>query len=140
MIKNGCQVVFATSLGFEDEIFKLAQKNPSTLFMQLGGTKRLPKLGGYIADSYQVYYLNGIMAGALSKTGKLGFVGSFNIPEIKRNANAFLLVARTINPKATVTLKLTNNWANAEKAKAAAEELVTKYKVDALFFTENTSV
>lgn len=139
MIQNGCRVIFATSLGFEEEVYKLAQKNPSVLFMQLGGTKRLPNLGSYIADSYQVYYLNGIMAAALSKTGRLGFVGSFAIPEIRRNANAFLLGAQTINPKANVTLKLTNNWANAEKAKAAAEALVTKHKVDTLIFTEDTS-
>lgn len=138
LVKDGCQVIFSTSYGFEDVVYKSAQKYPKTMFMQVNGQRRLPNLGNYSADLYQLYYLNGMAAAAISKSGKLGFVGSMAVPEVKRNINAFLLGAKAVNEKATVEVKWTNEWANEAKAKAATEALI-KNGADVVAFTEDTA-
>lgn len=138
LVKDGCQVIFSTSYDLEDVVYKSAQKYPKTMFMQVNGQRRLPNLGNYAADFYQIYYLNGMAAAAISKTGKLGFVGSVPVPELKRNINAFALGARAVNEKATVEVRWTGEWANEGKAKAATESLI-KAGAEVIGFTEDTA-
>jgi len=91
-----------------------------------------------MADFYQVYYLNGLMAGALTKSGKVGYVGAFPIPELKRHISAFALGVRAANPKATVNVKWINAWFDPTKAREAAEALIAEGN-DILAFTEDTA-
>ena len=55
-------------------------------------------------------YLSGMIAAEMSPTGKLGYVGAYNTPEVVRGINAFALGARAVNPDATVTVVWTNTW------------------------------
>jgi basic membrane protein A and related proteins len=78
-----------------------------------------------------------MMAGALSKTNKIGYVGAFPISEVKRHINAFAMGARAVNPKATVNVRWINAWFNPAAAKEAAEALISE-GIDAMAFTEDT--
>ncbi|MGI8747416.1 MAG: BMP family ABC transporter substrate-binding protein, partial [Deinococcus sp.] len=80
----------------------------------------------YMADFYQVYYLNGLAAGALSKSGKVGFVGTYPIPELKRHLSAFALGVRAANPKASVSVKWLNAWFDPAKTREASEALLSE--------------
>jgi simple sugar transport system substrate-binding protein len=91
----------------------------------------------YMADFYQIYYLNGLMAGALTKSGKVGYVAAFPIPELKRHISAFALGVRAVNPRATVNVKWINAWYSPVKAREAAEALMAEGN-DVLAFTEDT--
>jgi basic membrane protein A and related proteins len=84
-----------------------------------------------------MYYLNGIMAGALSKSGKAGYVGAFPTSEVIRHINAFALGFKAANPKGTVSVRWINSWYDPGKAKEAAESLVAE-GCDALAFTEDS--
>lgn len=137
-VKDGCQVIFTTSFGFMDQTVEAAKKYPKTMFMHASGFKRAPNMGTYMADFYQLYYLNGMMAAAVSKTGKLGYVGAFPVPELKRHISAFALGARAVNPKATVNVKWINAWFDPNKAREAAEALISE-GADALAFTEDSA-
>lgn len=90
-VREGCQVIFATSFGYMEAVLEGAKKYPNVIFAHATGVKRAPNVATYMADFYQVYYLNGLAAGALSKTGKVGYVAAFPIPEVKRHINAFTL-------------------------------------------------
>ena len=138
LAKDNCKVIFTTSFGFMDQTVEAAKKYPNIIFMHASGFKRAPNLGNYMADFYQLYYLNGMMAAAVSKTGKLGYVGAFPIPELKRHISAFALGARAVNPKATVNVKWINAWVDPNKAREAAEALISEGN-DALAFTEDTA-
>src|SRR5258708_2660582 len=63
-------------------------------------------------------------AGAASKTGDIGYVVAFPIPEVIRHADAFALGAQVTHPGAKVHLVWTNSWYNPTKEKTAAESLV----------------
>ncbi len=138
LVTQGCKVIFTTSFGYMDQTLEAANKYPDVIFAHASGFKRAPNMLTYMADFYEVYYLNGLMAGALSKTGKLGYVGAFPIPELKRHISAFALGARAANPKATVNVKWINAWFDPAKAKEAAEALMSEGN-DVLAFTEDTA-
>ncbi len=132
-----CDVVFTTSFGYMDATIAAGQKYPEKKFMHCSGFKNLPNVGTYFGDLYQMYYLNGVMAGALTKSNKIGYVAAFPIPELIRHINAFALGIKAVNPKATVDVRWTYAWYGPDKAKEAAESLVGD-GCDALAFTEDT--
>ncbi|MFB9994022.1 BMP family ABC transporter substrate-binding protein [Deinococcus oregonensis] len=138
LVKDKCQVIFTTSFGFMDQTLEAAKKYPNVIFAHASGYKRAPNMATYMADFYQLYYLNGMMAAALSKTGKLGYVGAFPVPELKRHISAFALGARAVNPRAVVNVKWINAWVDPNKAREAAEALISEGN-DALAFTEDTA-
>ncbi|WP_320040480.1 BMP family ABC transporter substrate-binding protein [uncultured Desulfobacter sp.] len=132
-----CDVIFTTSFGYMDDTVKAAEKYPDTKFMHCAGFKRSNNLGTYFGDLYQMYYLNGIMAGALTTSNKLGYVAAYPIPELIRHINAYALGAKAVNPAATVSVKWIYAWYGPDKAKEAAEALIAE-GCDALAFTEDT--
>lgn len=132
-----CDVIFTTSFGYMNDTAAAAARYPDRKFMHCSGYKRGPNLGTYFAELYQAYYLNGLMAGALSKSGKLGYVAAHPIPEIVRHINAFALGAREANPKARVQVKWLFSWYDPAKAREAAESLVAE-GCDALAFSEDS--
>lgn len=132
-----CDVVFTTSFGYMDDTIKAGKKYPSKTFMHCSGFKRADNVGTYFGDLYQIYYLNGLMAGALTKTNKIGYVGAFPIPELVRHINAYALGIKAVNPKAEVDVRWTYAWYGPDKAKEAAESLIGE-GCDTLAFTEDT--
>ncbi len=137
VVEEKCDVIFTTSFGFMDGTIAAAQKYPDTIFFHCSGFKRAPNSGTYMADFYQVYYLNGLMAGALTKTGKIGYVAAHPIPEVVRHINAFTIGVREANPEATVDVRWLFSWYDPAKAREAAEALIAA-GADVLAFTEDS--
>jgi basic membrane protein A and related proteins len=73
---------------------------------------------------YEPAYLAGIIAGHLTKTGKLGMVASFPIPEVVRNINAYTMGARTVKPDITTKVVWISTWYDPSKERQAAETLI----------------
>jgi len=115
---DGCKVLFPTSFGFWPFIQKMAPKYPEVLFVHAGG---LWKEGdaknsiGYRGYMEEPHYLCGIAAGRMSKTGKLGFIGSKPLYFIFNNCNGFVLGARSVRPDATCQVVITGDWDNPVK-------------------------
>ncbi len=126
LINSGHNIIFATSYGYLDHAIKLGEKYPEVAFLHAGGLKTSANVGTYWADSDAGMYLAGVVAGSVSKTGKLGFVGAFQIPQLLRSINAFTLGAQSVNPVATTTVVWTGGWwepqKEAEAVNAFADE------------------
>jgi len=138
VVEEKCDVVFTTSFGFMDATLAAAQKYPDNFFFHVSGYKRAPNMGTLMADFYQLYYLNGLTAGAMTKSGKTGYVAAHPIPELVRHINAFALGVREANPNATVEVNWIFEWYDPAKAREAAEALIAN-GVDVLAFTEDTA-
>jgi simple sugar transport system substrate-binding protein len=132
-----CDVVFTTSFGYMDDTLKAGAKYPDKLFMHCSGFKRSANVGTYFGDLYQMYYLNGIMAGALTQTNKIGYVAAFPIPELVRHIDAYALGIKAANPAAKLNVRWIYAWYGPDKAKEAAQSLIAE-GCDALAFTEDT--
>src|SRR3954447_26611399 len=123
LVQQGYKMIFGTSFGFFDK--KLAAKYPDVLFEQATGTDQAKNLAEYFGAGEDTIYLSGMAAGAATKTGTIGYVAPFPIPEVIRHSNAFTLGAQLTHPGATVRLVWTLNWFDPAKEKKAAESLVS---------------
>ena len=118
-------IVFATSFGYMDGMVKAAEKAPDTIFMHATGYKGNDKnMDNYVCHSFQARFLTGIAAGMLTKTNKIGVVGSHPIPEIIRNINALTIGAQSVNPDIEVNIVWINSWFDPPKDMDAAKALL----------------
>jgi basic membrane lipoprotein Med (substrate-binding protein (PBP1-ABC) superfamily) len=124
MIRSGANIIFATSYGYLDYAISLGKKYPKVAFLHAGGLKTGGNVGTYWANSDDAMYLAGMAAGAVSKSGKLGFIGAFPIPQVVRSINAFTLGAQSVNPKVTTTVVWTGGWLLPPKEAEAANSLI----------------
>lgn len=124
---DGAKVVFPTSFGFWPFVQKLAPKYPDVLFVHAGGLWKDgdPKNTiGYRGYMEEPHYLCGIAAGMMSKTGKLGFIGSKPVYFIFNNANGLTLGARSVRPDATCQIVITGDWDNPVKEAETVNAMV----------------
>ena len=135
--EENCDVVFTTSFGYMDDTVEAGSRYPDQHFMHCSGFKQTENVGTYFAELHQMYYLNGLMAGALTKSNKIGYVGAFPIPEVVRHINAYALGVKETNPEARVYVKWIFSWVGPTEAREAAEALIAE-GCDALAFTEDT--
>ena len=118
---EGCDVVFTTSFPYMDATIAAGTRHPDNIFFHCSGYLRSDNVGTYFADFYQLYYLNGLMAGAMTKSGKIGYVAAFAIPELLRHINAFALGAQEVNESVETHVRwLLTDWYDPDEAKKAA--------------------
>lgn len=124
MIRSGASIIFATSYGYLDYAIALGKKYPKVAFLHAGGLKLGDNVGTYWANSDDAMYLAGMAAGAVTKTGKLGFIAAFPIPQVIRSINSFTLGAQAVNPKVTTTVVWTGGWLLPAKEAESANSLI----------------
>jgi len=66
----------------------------------------------------------GKIAGKMTKTNVIGYVGSFPIPEVVRGINAATLAARSVNPDVVVKVAWVNSWYDPGREGDAAKALI----------------
>ncbi|ENV80768.1 MULTISPECIES: BMP family ABC transporter substrate-binding protein [Acinetobacter] len=126
LAQQGNKVIFGTSFGYMNAMEKVSRTYPNTVFMHATGYKSGKNMGNYNIRTYQGAYLLGVLAGSKSKTGKIGFVGSYPIPEVVRNINAFTIGARSVNPKITTQVVWVSSWFDPGKERDAALALISQ--------------
>jgi len=125
LVNQGYKMIFGTSYGYFDK--KLAAKYPNVLFEQATGTDTAKNLSEYFGAAEDTVFLSGMAAGAATKSGNIGYVVAYPIPEVIRHANAFALGAQLMHPGAKVHLVWTNSWYDPAKEKKAAQALVAAH-------------
>jgi basic membrane protein A and related proteins len=123
LIRDGNKIIFATSFGYQPAMAAAAKKHPDVKFEMATGTTILPNMSEYYGAGEDAIYLSGIAAGAATKSGTVGYVVPFAIPEVIRHTNAFTLGVQKSHPGAKVKIVWTNNWFDPAKEKKAAESL-----------------
>lgn len=123
---DGNQLIFTTSFGYMDPTLKVARAFPNVHFDHATGYKTAANVGNYQARFYEGAYLLGVIAGRMTKSNTLGFVGSFPIPEVVRNIDAFTLGAQSVNPKIRTKVVWVDAWYDPAKERQAAETLIAQ--------------
>jgi simple sugar transport system substrate-binding protein len=122
----GNQLIFTTSFGYMEPTLRVAKLFPKVKFEHATGYKTAPNLVTYETRFYEGAYLLGVVAGKTTKSNLLGFVGSFPIPEVIRNLDAFTLGARSVNPKIKTKVIWVDTWYDPGKERQAAEALIAQ--------------
>ncbi len=124
MAADGHKVIFTTSFGFMNPTVKVAKQFPKSMFEHATGYKRVDNVSTYAARFYEGRYVIGKIAGKMTKTNVIGYVGSFPIPEVVRGINATTLAARSVNPDVQVKVAWVNTWYDPGKEGDAAKALI----------------
>jgi simple sugar transport system substrate-binding protein len=140
LAQQGNKIIFATSFGFMEAMLKVAAEFPDIKFEHATGYKTADNMRIYDASFYQDTYMAGVIAGKMTKTNTLGFVGSFPIPEVLRNINAFMLGAQSVNPKVKMKVVWVNTWFDPPKESDAAQSLINQGADVLLQNTDSTAV
>jgi simple sugar transport system substrate-binding protein len=140
LAQQGNKIIFATSFGYMEAMLKVAADFPDVRFEHATGYKTAPNMRIYDASFYQDTYMAGVIAGRMTKTNVLGFVGSFPIAEVLRNINAFTLGAQSVNPKIKTKVVWVNTWYDPGKESEAAQSLINQRADVLLQNTDSTAV
>jgi basic membrane protein A and related proteins len=124
LANQGHKLIFATSFGYMNYTLNSAKKHPAVFYEHATGYKRAPNVSTYNIRFYQARYVQGVIAGKLSKAGLAGYVGSIPVPEVVQGINAFMLGMQSVNPKARLKFVLINSWYDPPKEGDAAKTLM----------------
>jgi basic membrane lipoprotein Med (substrate-binding protein (PBP1-ABC) superfamily) len=125
--EKGHTLIVGESFAVEAAARKVAKDYPKIAFLM--GSSGKPQAPNFsVFDNYiqEPAYLSGMVAGAMTKSNKIGMVGGFPIPEVNRLMNAFMAGAKEVKPKVEFSVTFINSWFDPPKAKEAAFAMIDK--------------
>lgn len=123
----GYDLIVGEIFGVESEAREVAADYPDVAFLMGSSFKEDPALPNMaVFDNYvqDASYLSGIIAGAMSKSGNIGMVGGFPIPEVNRLMHAFMAGAKEMNPEMKFQVSFIGSWFDPPKAKETAYAMI----------------
>jgi len=124
MAQDGVDIIFATSFGFMNQMVKVSKDFPDVKFEHATGYMQGPNLATYGLRLYQARHVQGVIAGMMTKTNKICYVGAFPIPEVIREINTYYLGAKSVNPDVDIDIVWVNTWYDPGREGQAAEVLI----------------
>src|SRR5215210_810572 len=124
LARTGHGLIFTTSFGFMEPTLKVARKYPKIKFEHATGYKRAENLATYAAKFHEGRYVIGQIAGKMTKTGVIGYVGAFPIPEVVSGINSYFLGAQSVNPNVKIKVVWVNSWFDPAKEADAGKALL----------------
>ena len=122
----GNKLIFATSFGFMDATINVATKFPDVKFEHATGYKRADNVSTYDARFYEGRAVIGTIAGRMTKTNKIGYIGSFPIPEVVQGINSAYIHAKKVNPNVEMKVVWVYSWFDPAKEADAAAALIAE--------------
>ncbi len=125
--EQGYQLIIGEIFGVEAEAREVMADYPDVAFLMGSSFKEDPAIPNLsVFDNYiqDAAYLSGIIAGAMSKSGNIGMVGGFPIPEVNRLMHAFMAGASEMNPDMKFQVSFIGSWFDPPKAKETAFAMI----------------
>jgi len=124
MALAGADIIFTTSFGYMDATIEAAEKFPDVKFEHATGYKTADNVGVYSARFYEGRAVEGFLAGKMTTTNKIGYIGSFPIPEVIRGINSSFHNAKLVNPDVTMSVVWLNTWFDPAKEADATQAMI----------------
>ncbi|NOX73651.1 MAG: BMP family ABC transporter substrate-binding protein, partial [Alphaproteobacteria bacterium] len=93
----------------------------------------------YSARFYEGRAVQGLIAGRMTKTNKIGYIGSFPIPEVIRGINSAYIQAKKVNPDVEFSVVWAYTWFDPAKEADAAKALIETGNDVILQHTDSTA-
>lgn len=124
LIYQGCNLIFVTSSTMVLNSVKEAIAHPDVKILNCSLDASHEAIRTYFARMYEAKFLSGLIAGALTKTNKIGFVAGSPVRGTLSDINAFARGAKMVNPEAVVYVE----WTGVKDSNY--DEAFHKYGVD----------
>ncbi|HUW70880.1 MAG TPA: BMP family protein [bacterium] len=119
---RGFDIIVAHGAQFKNLILELAEEFPKTTFAFGTNADVGPKnVFTYMPMSEETGYINGIIAGMVTKTNIIGIVGPVDAGDSARYNRGFWLGVKAVNPKADIKIAHTGSFADYVKAGELAQ-------------------
>ncbi|WP_283646859.1 BMP family ABC transporter substrate-binding protein [Marinovum algicola] len=139
MALSGADIIFTTSFGYMDPTINVAKKFPDVKFEHATGYKRADNVSTYSARFYEGRAIQGLIAGHMTETNKIGYIASFPIPEVIRGINSAYLHAKEVNPDVEFSIVWAYTWFDPAKEADAAKALIEQGADVILQHTDSTA-
>ncbi|MBO6854161.1 MAG: BMP family ABC transporter substrate-binding protein [Marivivens sp.] len=139
MALGGADLIFTTSFGYMDPTINVAAKFPDVKFEHATGYKRADNVSTYSARFYEGRAVQGHIAGQLTESNIIGYIGSFPIPEVIRGINSAYIHAKEVNPDVEFKIVWAFTWFDPAKEAEAASVLIEQGADVILQHTDSTA-
>ncbi|MFY0635999.1 MAG: BMP family ABC transporter substrate-binding protein [Vannielia sp.] len=139
MALDGADLIFTTSFGYMDPTINVAAKFPDVKFEHATGYKTAPNVSVYSARFYEGRAVQGTIAGRMTESNVIGYIGSVPIPEVVRGINSAFIHARKVNPDVQFKIVWVYEWFNPAKEADAAKVLIEQGADVILQHTDSTA-
>ena len=139
MALDGADLIFTTSFGYMDPTINVAGKFPDVKFEHATGYKRADNVSTYSARFYEGRAIQGHIAGKMTKSNIIGYIGSFPIPEVIRGINSAYIHAKKVNPDVEFKIVWAYTWFDPAKEADAAKVLIEQGADVVLQHTDSTA-
>ncbi len=124
MALQGADLIFTTSFGFMEPTMNVAAKFPDVKFEHATGYQRAANVSTYSARFYEGRAVQGLIAGEMTESNIIGYIGSYPIPEVIRGINAAYIEAKKVNPDVEFRIVWAYTWFDPAKEAEAAKALI----------------
>jgi basic membrane lipoprotein Med (substrate-binding protein (PBP1-ABC) superfamily) len=121
---EGYAVVFGHGFEFQGAAERVAAGHPNTVFIITSGERVLGNVAPLIFRLHEASYLAGLVGGALTRSGTIGFVGGIELPPIKAAYEAWAAGAAVTRPGVESRFTYLNNFEDAAAGREAALALM----------------
>jgi basic membrane lipoprotein Med (substrate-binding protein (PBP1-ABC) superfamily) len=129
---QGYTVVVGHGFEFQDAATRVAPSYPKTNYIVTSGRVTGPNLAGVAFLFEEASYQAGMIAGAVTKSNKLGLIAGTELPPVKASFEAFARGAKAVNPKVEVITSYIGNWDDVSAGKEQALAQIAR-GVDIIF-------
>jgi basic membrane protein A len=121
---EGYDLVFAHGFEFQDAAERISAEHPKTVFIITSGRRARGNVSPLIFRLEEASYLAGMVAGGLTKSNILGFIGGIELPPIEAAYQGWVNGARAVNPKTRSRKIYLNSFDDAAAGREAALALI----------------
>jgi basic membrane protein A and related proteins len=121
---QGYDLVFAHGFEFQGAAERVSAEYPKTVFIVTSGARAHGNVAPLIFKLEEASYLAGMVAGGLTRSNVLGFVGGIELPPIKAAYEGWVNGAKAVNPKAQSREIYLNSFDDAAAGREAALALI----------------
>ncbi len=121
---QGYDLVFGHGFEFQGAAERVGKEYPKTVFIITSGEKAIGNVAPLVFRLDEASYLAGMVAGGMTKTNKIGFVGGIELPPIKLAYEGWKKGAQAVNPRVESRLTYLNNFDDAAAGHEAALALI----------------
>jgi basic membrane protein A len=122
-VKDGWDLTWGIGFLMGDHVKKVAQENPNAKLAIIDSVVEAPNVASVVFKEHEGSFLVGVVAGSMTKTNKIGFVGGMDIPVIKRFEAGFTAGVKAVKPDAQVIAVYTGAFDKPDLGKSAASQV-----------------
>lgn len=124
----GYDMIFAPGNQYSDAVKEVAAEYPDVCFAVLNGNEALPtdNITSVLPNADQIGYLAGAMAGLMSKSGTLGFIGGMELDTTKAKLAGYTAAAQAVNPAIKVLSAYAGSFMDTAKGMELATSMISE--------------